>query len=250
MNLNKNFISFMQEMHKSRSAVRIFGFDMETGGLNDTRNEDGVPEGESGATHYAVLQAAAIIYDGHFKQLGEPIDIIIYNSKEELDKTVGEWSKDQFKDTLMIQCPQSEISIDEAEKLLIGKLEEFGVKNQKIEKGSTAIMLGNSIKLDMEFVSARMPVLHDYLHYRLLDVSTLKELFSIMFGNYAYVKKESTHDAYKDIEESVMELKYYLDNFIVSPESFFRNKVMKPVIQPFITKENKDKTEVMPPFVK
>lgn len=230
MLLNSNFNSFMQALHQSRKNTRIFACDLETSGLNDSRNIDGMKEGESGAGYYPILQIAVIIYNGHFEQLGEPIDIVIYQDEDILEERTNEWSKEQFENTLMIQCPKSEVTLEEAEQLVIGHIEQFGIERDGIEKGTAALMLGNSIRLDMEFISAQMPTLKEYLHYRLLDVSVLKEFFTIIFGKeYARVPKQCSHDALSDIRESVMELEYFLDNFIVSPDEYFRNKIMKNV---------------------
>lgn len=221
-----NFKSLMQSLAESRSQVRLIGIDKETGGLNCARNRDDkrIPVGQTGADFYPILQIAAIVYDGYFNQIGEEIDIIIYQDEETLKDRVGDWSTEQFKDTLMIQCPKSDVTLEEAEKLIMDHLEKVGITNNK-----SAFMFGNSIRLDMEFLVAQMPQLSEYFHYRLIDVSTLKSLFSSIFGEYAYFKKQASHDALDDIRESMAEMKFYLDNFIVSPEEFIRNKVMKSV---------------------
>ena len=71
-------------------------------------------------------------------------------------------------------------------------------------------MCGNTIYQDRRFLSRYMPELEKYFHYRLLDVSTLKELaFRWAPRVYAGVKKESKHLALADIQESIEELKYY-----------------------------------------
>lgn len=209
---NKSLISAIA---KDRDNVRIIGIDKETGGLNDDRhrNDAIIPKNETGASFYPILQFAAIIYDGHFKQIGEPINVIIKHSKDKLDKTVGEWSKNQFKNTLMIQCPKADLTLEEAEAFIMEAFEGHG-----IEKNQSAFMLGNSIRLDMEFLSAQMPTLKEYFHYRLIDVSTLKTILSVIYGELADFKKEGTHDALRDIEESVEELHFYLDKFFIPIE--------------------------------
>lgn len=218
--------SLMQSLSQNRANTRLIAVDKETGGLNCARNrhDENIPVGETGADFYPILQFSAIVYDGFFNQIGEELDIIIHHSAEHLDARVGEWSKNQFKKTLMIQCPESKVSLEEAEQLIIKHLETAGITNNK-----SAFMVGNSIRLDMEFLVAQLPQLEDYFHYRLIDVSTLKSIFSMIFGDYAYYEKEGTHDALVDIRESIGELKFYLENFIVTPEEFIRNKVLKSV---------------------
>lgn len=221
-----NFQSLMQSLMESRKNTRLIAVDEETGGINCHRHKDdeSIPEGMTGADHFAILQFAAIVYDGYFNQIGEELNIVIYHSEEELEKRVGAWSKNEFKDTLMIQCPKSKISLEEAEQLIIKHLEKAGITNNQ-----SAFMVGNSIRLDMEFLVAQMPQLEEYFHYRLIDVSTLKSIFNMLFGKFAYYKKEGKHDALSDIRESMGELKFYLDNFIVSPEEYIRNKVLGSV---------------------
>lgn len=219
-----NHLSLMQALKTHRENVRIIGIDKETGGLNCARNKDdeNIPVGTTGADFYPILQIAAIVYDGYFKPISEEINIIIYHSEKHLEKHVGEWSKNQFKDTLMIQCPKATLTLEEAEQLIINKLESYGITNNH-----SAYMLGNSIRLDMEFLVAQMPALEEYFHYRLIDISAFKTIFGIIFGEAANFKKKSSHDALDDIKESVAELEFYLENFIVSPEEYFRNRAMK-----------------------
>lgn len=216
--------SLMQALRTHRENVRIIGIDKETGGLNCARNRDdsAIPVGTTGADFYPILQIAAIVYDGYFKPISEEINIIIYHSKEHLEERVGKWSKEQFEKTLMIQCPESNVTLEEAEKLIIKELEKCGITNNK-----SAFMLGNSIRLDMEFLVAQMPTLAEYFHYRLMDISSFKSLFYAIFGEAAKFPKRGSHDALDDIRESVAELEFYLDNFIVTPEEYFRNRAMK-----------------------
>lgn len=94
--------------------------------------------------------------------------------------------------------------------MVIKHLQELGIK-----KGDQVFMLGNSIRLDFEFMSAQMKELKKMFLYRLLDVSTFKTLFTTIYGReIANFNKEGTHDALIDIEESVAELEFYLSKFI------------------------------------
>lgn len=72
------------------------------------------------------------------------------------------------------------------------------------------LLAGNSIHMDRQFIRAQMPFLEQLLHYRMLDVSAWKVVFEGKFGQ-KYVKKE-VHRALSDIEESILELKYYLSH--------------------------------------
>lgn len=231
-----NYQSLMKELKTNRENVRIIGIDKETGGLNCSRNrhDENIPIGQTGADFYPILQIAAIVYDGYLKQLSEEINIIIYHDEEHLDTHVSEWSKNQFKNTLMIQCPKANLNLQEAEELIISKLEKVGITNNQ-----SAYMLGNSIRLDMEFLVAQMPALEEYFHYRLLDVSVFKTIFGFIFGEAAHFEKECSHDALIDIKESVAELKFYLDNFVVSPDEYFRNREMNAESKGVVITETK-----------
>jgi len=205
--------SLMESIRSNSRNTYFIGIDKETGGLNDADNSDdkNIPVGSNCSRHYAILQIAVIVYNGLFERLSkEPLDIIIYHSAEDLDNRVGDWSKEQFKNTLMIQCPDSNITLEQAEKMVIQHMTELG-----INKGDEVYMLGNSIRLDFEFMSAQMKNLKDMFKYRLLDVSTFKTLFTALYGRkIANFEKGGTHDALRDIEESVAELEFYLKHFI------------------------------------
>lgn len=76
-------------------------------------------------------------------------------------------------------------------------------------------LAGNSVYMDRYFLMKQMPKIHDYLHYRIVDVSTVKELcrrwnIEVFKGQ---PKKEFDHRALNDIKESVIELKYYQRQF-------------------------------------
>lgn len=190
----------------------LVGIDKETGGLNDNyKEEDPNIEGKkNGASHYAIMQIAVIVYNGLFEQVLEPLNVIIYHSKEDLDKRVGEWSKEQFKDTLMLQCQESKITLEMAEEMVLEHLSKL-----KTNEKSVFYMVGNSIRLDYEFMSAQMKKLKEKLHFRLIDVSTLKTLFTILYGiRITQFSKAGSHDALTDIKESMAELEFYLTNFI------------------------------------
>lgn len=198
----------------------LIHIDLETGGLNTSHNDKDplIPEGKNGAQHYAILQIAVIVTDGYLNEVGEPLDIVIHHSNEYLDKHVGEWSKNQFKDTLMKQCPSSTVSLKEAEKMVLSHIKKLGVEPKK------CFMSGNSIFLDRSFISEQMSELDNFMHYRQLDVSSFKVAMGMLYGDQAYYKKQQTHDALEDIRESIAEIKFFV-------EHFFTKENMSPVIE-------------------
>lgn len=77
-------------------------------------------------------------------------------------------------------------------------------------------LVGNSVYMDRLFLLKHMPKLNSYLHYRIIDVSTVKELCRLWnLDLYKTVpKKEYTHRALSDVRESIKELKFYKENFL------------------------------------
>lgn len=195
-----------------KNKTYFIGLDLETGGLNDSQNRDDkkIPLGSIGSIHYAILEVAIIIYDQNFKQVGNKLRYCVKHSEFDLENKVGEWSKNQFKNSLMKECIIAENNLSEIDSMVSEYLLSIGVT-----KNDDCYMLGNSIRLDFEFVSAQMPKLKSFLHYRLLDVSTLKVLFTTLYGEEkSRFEKKCLHSALDDIEESEAELRFYIDKFI------------------------------------
>ncbi len=78
-----------------------------------------------------------------------------------------------------------------------------------------AVLCGNTIAQDRHFIDEHMPGLAGYLHYRMIDVSSLKVLVKLWYGNDAEFKKpkDAEHDALFDIRQSIADLKYYRTQF-------------------------------------
>lgn len=87
--------------------------------------------------------------------------------------------------------------------------------------GRSAVLSGNSIHQDRKFIARYFPVLEEQLHYRMVDVSTMKELVRRWYGDSAlYTKPESDHTALADVRESIAELAFYRQRFFsVAPKT-------------------------------
>ncbi|KAK7207723.1 ribonuclease H-like domain-containing protein [Myxozyma melibiosi] len=98
------------------------------------------------------------------------------------------------------------------------KLLDYLKNTCAVREPKTGILAGNSVHADKEFLRREMPELIDYLHYRIIDVSTIKELAArrnpTLKANAP--KKKYSHTARDDILESIAELRYYYDNWLVS----------------------------------
>jgi oligoribonuclease len=82
----------------------------------------------------------------------------------------------------------------------------------------TAPLCGNNVGHDKRFIARYMPALYAYLHYRIIDVSSIKVLVAEWYaGQYALPKKAETHRALTDIEESIDELRFYRNTVFVRP---------------------------------
>jgi oligoribonuclease len=95
------------------------------------------------------------------------------------------------------------VSLAEAERLTLNFVKRYCYVR-------TAPLCGNSIGQDKRFLARYMPKLDDFLHYRIVDVSSIKTLISQWYeGRYEAPKKKDAHRALPDIEESIAELDYY-----------------------------------------
>lgn len=106
---------------------------------------------------------------------------------------------------------KSNITIEEAETMLLNFVKKYVTE-------SYSPLAGNSIYMDRMFLKKFMPTLNNFLHYRIIDVSTIKEVCRrwnpVIYKQLP--KKEYSHRALQDIKESVEELRFYKNNFFKS----------------------------------
>ena len=157
-----------------------------------------------------ILEIATIVTDGQLNVIEEGPVMAIHQSDDVL-ASMNEWCiKTHGATGLTERVRQSHISLGEAEDLTL----DFVRKH--VDAG-TSPMCGNSIGQDRRFLYRYMNDLHDYFHYRNIDVSTLKELARRWQPELLkqHVKK-GTHLALEDIRESIEELQFYRKHFIKS----------------------------------
>ena len=129
---------------------------------------------------------------------------MIHQSDQVLN-AMGDWcQKHHAKSGLTESVRQSKISLKECEETV----HEFLVKHTK--KGACPLA-GNSVGQDAKFLEKYMPKITQHLHYRIIDVSTIKELTKRWYPEIAREapKKRLSHRALDDIKESIEELKFY-----------------------------------------
>jgi oligoribonuclease len=158
----------------------------------------------------AIVQMAMILTDTQLNELAPPLELTIWQPAEVLGRMSPFVRNMHQKSGLLAQVERSEVSVAEAEQEAMGLL-------TKHAKYRTARLCGNSIAQDRRFLVPYMPVLEAFLHYRQIDVSTLKELAS-WWNKIKFRKSEDgQHTALCDIRQSIAELKYYRENFLLPP---------------------------------
>ncbi len=156
-----------------------------------------------------ILELAAVVTDANLNVLGESPVFVIHQSDAVLDG-MDAWNKGAHgRSGLIDKVKASTLTEQAATEQMIAFLKEH------VPAGKSP-MCGNSICQDRRFMARYMPDLESYFHYRNLDVSVFKELARRWKPEiYAGFKKASRHEALADIYESIDELKYYREHFIV-----------------------------------
>jgi oligoribonuclease len=135
-------------------------------------------------------------------------ELIIKQPKELMD-SMDEWCRNHHGSSgLTSSVLNSTISTSQAEQSVLDFIKLH------IPEARTAVLAGNSVHVDRQFLKNEMPDIVNYLHYRIIDVSTLKELAK-RWSTELFFKKKETHRAMDDILESIGELKYYRESFII-----------------------------------
>lgn len=155
-----------------------------------------------------IIEIATIVTDAQLNTLAEGPVLAIHQS-DELLNSMDEWCTTTHGATgLTKRVQESKVSEREAELATIEFLKQY------VDQGASPIC-GNSVGQDRRFLVKYMPELDEFFHYRMLDVSTLKELARrwkpSILPNF---KKSNTHLALDDIRESIAELKFYREHFI------------------------------------
>lgn len=158
-----------------------------------------------------IIEIATMITDSELNPLAIGPELAIHQS-DAVMIGMDEWNTTQHgKSGLVDRVRSSRITEQQAEKRTLEFL------RQHVDRGVSP-MCGNSICQDRRFLARHMPQLEDYFHYRNLDVSSLKELAArwnpeILKG----FKKKANHLALDDVKESIAELAYYREHFIIKP---------------------------------
>lgn len=155
-----------------------------------------------------ILELAALITDYELNVL-EEYSAVVYQPQDVLDG-MNDWCKKTHGATgLTAAVPQGK-PLEEVEKAVVALLNKHFQANERV------VLAGNSVGNDKRFIDAYMPAFSKRLHYRLIDVSSFKEVFRNKWG--IKVEKPDGHRASGDIHESVKELRAYL-SYVKIPDA-------------------------------
>lgn len=155
-----------------------------------------------------ILEVAIVVTDGELNTLAEAPVWVVHQPDEVLD-AMDSWNKGTHgRSGLIDKVRASKFSEAEVEARILGFLA------QHVAAG-TAPLAGNTVHQDRRFMARYMPAFDAYLHYRIVDVSTLKELARRWRPDVlAGLVKESKHEALADVHESIEELRHYRRTFL------------------------------------
>lgn len=159
------------------------------------------PEKES------IIEIATIVTDGDLEILGEGPHIVIHQ-KLKLLKAMDAWNQEQHgKSGLIEEVKASKWNLKQAEEATLNFISEFC-------KPKESPLCGNSVHHDRRFLIKYMPKLSDFLHYRIIDVSTVRGLVERWYPkDKTAPKKKDAHRALTDLHESIEELRFLRKNY-------------------------------------
>ena len=169
-----------------------------------------------------LVEIAVLVTDSELNVIGEGIDLVIAATPEQL-AGMNEFVTQMHTNSGLITEIPSGISVSVAEDLIINYLESASTVAGK------SPLAGNSVGVDRSFIARDMPRLNDYLHYRTIDVSSVKELArrwnaKVYFNSPA---KTGNHRALGDIQDSIAELAHYRANFLIAGAPFPTNQAQE-----------------------
>lgn len=151
-----------------------------------------------------LVEVAVVITDEQLNVVDPGIDIVIRPSQEALDN-MGDFVRNMHTESGLIDEFETGVSLEEAQREVLDYVKKF------VPQPRQALLAGNSIGTDKAFLERDMPELIDYLHYRVVDVSSIKELAKRWYHRTfeEAPAKHGGHRALADILESIQELVYY-----------------------------------------
>lgn len=186
----------MSADHIARKKSNLVWIDLEMTGLSPQNDR--------------IIEIATIVTDIHLSIVAEGPELVVHQSDERLDG-MDAWNKKTHGESGLIdQVRASDIDEEEAERRTLAFLRRYATKQR-------SPLCGNAICQDRRFLDRYMPQVSAYLHYRHVDVSTIKELARRWRPDLTSNQtKNSRHRAMDDIRDSIQELRVYRDSFFLT----------------------------------
>lgn len=183
-------------MSPANSNERIVWIDCEMTGL-DLRAD-------------ALVEVAAVVTDSELNVLGEGVDVVVAPPAEAVEQ-MNDFVRDMHTTSGLIEELPGGMTLADAEQAVLDYVREW------VPDPGKAPLAGNSVGTDKMFLDRDMPELVGHLHYRIVDVSSIKELARRWYPRvyFASPKKDGGHRALADILESIDELRYYREALFV-----------------------------------
>ncbi|MEU2949002.1 oligoribonuclease [Nocardiopsis alba] len=152
----------------------------------------------------ALIEVACLITDSELNILDEGVDVVIKPPQDALDR-MGDFVRDMHTTSGLLAELDDGVTLQEAEDIVLEHISRY------VSEPGKAPLCGNSIATDRTFLARDMKRIDSHLHYRMIDVSSIKELLRRWHPRvyYASPEKKGGHRALADITESIQELRYF-----------------------------------------
>lgn len=152
----------------------------------------------------ALVEVAALVTDENLNPIGSGVEVVIKPPASALAQ-MSDFVREMHTDSGLLPLLEQGRSLSEAEELILEYLESSGVPAGK------APLAGNSLWLDRNFIARDLPRVNQYIHYRSVDVSSIKELAKRWYPKayFAAPEKSGNHRALGDVRDSIAELAHY-----------------------------------------
>jgi oligoribonuclease len=165
------------------------------------------------ANRHVIVEIAALVTDTELAPVDDGFDIVVHQPPAALAEMDDVVRKMHEKSGLTAEIEASDVSLADAGARTLEYVRSH------IPKAGTSPLCGNSIGVDRRFLDRQLPELDAYLHYRSIDVSSLKELCRRWYPAVYKGRpgKKETHRALDDVRESIAELRYYRETILKPP---------------------------------
>jgi oligoribonuclease len=162
--------------------------------------------------HDALVEVAALVTDSDLQVLGDGIDVVIKPPQQAIEQMLDVVRVMHTGSGLLEELAHG-VTLAEAQDMVLGYIREH------VPVAKKAPLAGNTVYVDRGFLARDLPMVDDHLHYRLIDVSSIKELARRWYPRVYFNSptKHGGHRALADIRESIEELKYYREALFVPP---------------------------------